>query len=131
MKYIHWLLRIVVAGILLQTLYFKFTGHPDSVYIFEQSGLGAPGRIIIGIVELIAAILILIPRYTAFGAMMGAGLMVGAIGLHLTKLGIVVKDDGGVLFTLAVVVFVGSLILAYLNRKVLFMLFVDKGTPLK
>ncbi len=127
MKYIHWFLRIVVAGILLQTLYFKFTGHPESVYIFEQSGLGAQGRVIIGVVELIAAILILIPRYTAFGAMMGAGLMVGALGLHLTKLGVVVKDDGGLLFTLALVVFVGSLILAYLNRKVLYLFFVDKG----
>ncbi len=127
MKYLHWFLRIVVAGILLQTLYFKFTGHPDSVYIFDQAGIGAPGRIIIGIMELIAAILMLMPRYTAFGAMMGVGLMVGAIGLHLTKLGIVVKDDGGILFTLALVVFVGSLILAYLNRKTLYLLFVDRG----
>lgn len=127
MKYIHWLLRIVVAGILLQTLYFKFTAHPDSVYIFDQAGIGAPGRIIIGIVELVAAILILIPRYTAFGAMMGVGLMVGAIGLHLTKLGIVFKDDGGTLFILSLVVFIGSLILAYLNRKDLYLLFVDRG----
>ena len=127
MKYVHWLLRIVVAVILLQTLYFKFSAHPDSVYIFEQAGLGTPGRIIIGIVELIAAILILIPRYTAFGAMMGAGLMVGAVGLHLTKIGIEVKGDGGVLFSLALIVLIGSLILAYLNRKVLYLLFVDRG----
>lgn len=112
---ILWILRLITAGILLQTLYFKFSAHPDSVYIFEQTGLGAPGRIGIGILELIAALLILIPRYTHLGATLAAGIISGAIFFHLTKLGIEVKGDGGTLFYLAVTVFVASLALMYLH----------------
>ncbi len=130
-KYISWALRLIVAGILLQTLYFKFSGHPDSVYIFEQSGLGATGRVGIGVVELIAAILILIPRFTAFGSVIAVGIISGAIALHLTKLGIEVNGDGGLLFYLGLVVFFGAAILAYLHREQLFQLFVDRGALTK
>ena len=114
---IHWILRLVVAGILLQTLYFKFTAHPDSVYIFEQTGLGAPGRIGIGIMELVASILILYPRTTGLGSFLGLGLMSGAIFFHLTKLGIEVHQDGGLLFYLGVIVFVCCLVLLWLNKE--------------
>ncbi|MEZ4933630.1 MAG: hypothetical protein R2788_16100 [Saprospiraceae bacterium] len=61
MKIFALIIRLLVAVILLQTLYFKFTASPESVYIFEQTGLGAAGRIGSGIAELIAAILILVP----------------------------------------------------------------------
>lgn len=110
-------LRIIVALILIQTLRFKFTAHPDSVYIFEQVGLEPVGRIGIGIVELISGILILIPRTVWLGALMTMGIIGGAIFMHLTDLGIEVKGDGGVLFITAVVTFVLATILLFIHRK--------------
>lgn len=112
MKIVTWIVRIIVAGILLQTLYFKFTAHPDSVYIFETVGFGAPGRIGIGIVELIASLLILWPKTTFFGTLMALGIISGAIISHFTHLGIEVRGGGGTLFMLACMVLVGSLFLA-------------------
>lgn len=108
--------RIVPAAILLQTLYFKFSAAPESVYIFETLGLEPHGRIGLGIIELIVAILILIPKTTWLGALMGIAIMCGAIFSHLTKLGIVVQNDGGTLFILALVTFVFCVILAWTNR---------------
>src|SRR6188472_1144817 len=89
------ILKLIVAVILLQTLYFKFTGAPESKYIFETVGMEPWGRTGSGIVELIAAILICIPRTTWLGAILALGTVTGAIFFHLTKLGIVVMDDGG------------------------------------
>jgi uncharacterized membrane protein YphA (DoxX/SURF4 family) len=115
-KIFIWVLRLVVAIILLQTLYFKFSGAPESIYIFETLGIEPYGRIGSGIVELIVSILILIPRATLLGAVIGLGTMTGAILLHLTKLGVEVNNDGGALFTMAVVVFVSCAILIYVNK---------------
>lgn len=105
-----WILRLLAAVIMLQTLYFKFTGHPQSVALFTQLGMEPWGRIGVGILELIASVLILYPRTTGWGAMLGVGLMSGAIFFHLTKLGIVFDGDA-VLFIYAVIVFVCCLIL--------------------
>ena len=111
-----WALRIIPAVIFLQTLYFKFTAAPESVYIFETMGLEPHGRIGSGIAELIAAILLLIPRTTWMGAVLGLGVISGAILSHLTKLGIEVQGDGGLLFGLAVIVFICCAILVWQNR---------------
>ena len=116
-KIAPWVLRIIAALIMLQTLYFKFSGAEESVYIFSQLGMEPWGRIGIGIVELIAAILLVIPSTTAFGAILGVGVMSGAIISHLTKLGIVVQDDHGLLFIYALLVFTCCLILAYSFRQ--------------
>ena len=114
---ILWILRLVVAFILLQTLFFKFTAAPESVYIFETVGMEPWGRIGSGIVELIASILLLIPRTTWAGALLALGTIAGAIFFHLTKLGIEVKGDGGQLFIMALIVFVSSLVILLLSRK--------------
>ncbi|MCT4628657.1 DoxX family membrane protein [Winogradskyella sp.] len=106
-------LRIAVAIILIQTLRFKFTAHPDSVYIFETVGLEPFGRIGIGVLELIAGILLLIPKTVWAGALLTLGLIGGAIIMHLTRLGIEVKGDGGVLFYTALITFILSAILLY------------------
>ncbi|MEO1032523.1 MAG: DoxX family protein [Bacteroidota bacterium] len=116
-KTIILILRIIVAVILIQTLRFKFTAHPDSVYIFETVGLEPVGRIGIGILELIAGVLLLIPKTVWAGATLTLGLIGGAIMMHLTQLGIEVKGDGGVLFYTAIVTFVLSAIILYHNRK--------------
>lgn len=114
---VSWICRIVAAVILLQTLYFKFTGAEESVYIFTKIGLEPWGRYASGIAELFAALLLLFPRTVALGGLIAAMVMVGAIGSHLTRLGIVVKNDGGLLFVLAVVVFVCSLIATFIHRR--------------
>jgi len=115
-KVLSWVLQIVVAGILAQTLFFKFTGAEESKYIFEKLGLEPVGRIGSGIAELIAAVLLLVPRTVVLGAILALGVISGAIMSHLTKLGIVVKDDGGLLFGLALVVFVGSAGIVFIRR---------------
>lgn len=111
-----WILRIIAALIMSQTLYFKFNGAEESVYIFSQLGMEPWGRIGTGIFELTASILILYPRTTFLGSFLAIGLMLGAIGAHLTKLGVVVKNDGGQLFIYALIVFVSSIILAVIYR---------------
>lgn len=110
------LLRIVPAIILLQTLYFKFTAAPESVYIFETLGLEPYGRIGLGVLELITAVLLLVPRTTWIGALLGMGIMAGALFSHITTLGVVVQDDGGTLFILALITFVCCLALAWVQR---------------
>lgn len=107
------LVRLVCAVILLQTLFFKFGGALESIYIFETVGLGTPGRIGTGIMELIASILLFIPRFRLWGAVLAIGLMAGAILSHLTVLGIEVLGDHGKLFFMALTVFVGSTFLAF------------------
>ncbi len=115
---VAWTLQVVVAAILLQTLYFKFTGAPESVYVFSTLGLEPAGRIASGIAELVASVLLLIPGTAAVGALVAAGVMVGALGSHLfTPLGIEVMGDGGLLFGLAVTVFVSSLVVLWLRRR--------------
>ena len=116
-KYFPLIIRIVIAAILIQTLRFKFTAHPDSVYIFEKAGLGDVGRIGSGIVELIAAILILIPRTIWLGALLVLGVISGAIITHLTKIGIEVNGDGGTLFFMAILLFILSSVTLWLHKK--------------
>ena len=106
-----WILKLIAVIILLQTLYFKFSGAEESIYIFSKLGVEPFGRIGSGIVELIASILILIPRTTLIGALIGASTMMGAIFSHLLILGIEVKNDGGELFTLAIITFLCCTIL--------------------
>lgn len=110
-------LRLVVAAILLQTLFFKFTAAPESVYIFQTLGAEPWGRIASGVAELIVAVLLLWPRTVGLGAIGALGVISGALAAHLTKLGIEVQGDGGTLFFLALTVFVGSAALAWIHRR--------------
>lgn len=114
---ISWALRIVAAVILLQTLYFKFTGQPESVELFTKLGAEPWGRIGTGVIELITGILLLIPRTAFIGAFLGIGLMAGAILSHIAVIGIESQGDGGQLFMLAIAVMVCCLILTFLHRQ--------------
>jgi putative oxidoreductase len=111
-----WLLQLTVAGILLQTLFFKFTGAEESVYIFTAVHAEPWGRVGSGVVELLASILLFVPATVALGAILTLGTMTGAILTHLTVLGIVVKGDGGLLFGLALTAFTGSAIILFIRR---------------
>jgi putative oxidoreductase len=135
-RIVSWIAQVIAAVILLQTLFFKFTGAPESVYIFKTMGMEPWGRYASGVAELIAAILLLIPkpRLNAVGAVMAMGVILGAIGSHLTKLGITIPNahadgsvitgagagnDGGLLFILACVVLVCGGVVAWLRRAAL------------
>ena len=117
LRILSWGCRIVAAIILLQTLFFKFTAAPESVYIFTRVGAEPWGRIGSGVVELIAAVLLLTPRFVWAGALLALGVMAGAILSHLTILGIEVQGDKGLLFTLAVTVFITSAVALYLHKR--------------
>lgn len=112
---LSWLLRIIAAIILLQTLYFKFSAHPESVELFTKLGVEPWGRIGTGAIELIAGIILLIPSTAFLGAFLGIGLMSGAILSHLTVLGIESKGDGGQLFMLAIVVLVCCIVISFIH----------------
>lgn len=114
---ISWVVRLIAAVIMLQTLYFKFMAAPESVYIFTKLGLEPHGRLGIGVAELIASVLLLVPRSSWLGAGLGLGLMGGALMSHLTVLGIEVQDDGGYLFVLAVVTALCCSIEVFLRRQ--------------
>ena len=112
MRYFIFILKILVAIILLQTLYFKFSGSEESVYIFEKLGMEPVGRIGSGIVELIASILLFIDKTRFYAAFLVIGTMLGAIISHIFVLGIEVMNDGGTLFILALITLISSTIIA-------------------
>lgn len=113
------IMSLVAAAILLQTLYFKFSAHPDSVFIFSQHGLEPYGRIGLGIIELITGILLMFRRTSLFGAILGLGIILGAIFSHLFE----VQNDGGKLFLLALVVFIACGLSLFFQKKELKVLF--------
>src|SRR5712692_617245 len=113
---LSWLLRITAAIVLLQTLFFKFTAAPESVYIFTKVGAEPWGRIGSGVIELVAAILILTPRFTWLGSLLAMGVMDGGVIRHLKVLGIEFQGDKCLLFALALIVFVSSTINLLLHR---------------
>lgn len=113
---ISWTLQLIAAAILFQTLYFKFTGAPESVYIFTKVGAEPWGRIGSGVVELIAGVMLLVPATITIGAILSLGVISGAIVSHLTILGIDVLGDGGLLFGLALGVFAASAGILVLRR---------------
>ncbi|WP_340074441.1 DoxX family protein [Leptobacterium sp. I13] len=110
-------LSIIAAIILLQTLYFKFTAHPDSVYVFTLLGLEPYGRVGLGIIELITAGMLIYPKTTTYGSIIGVVILSGAIASHLTVLGIVVRDDHGILFVLALIAFICCVAILWIKRQ--------------
>ncbi len=114
--YLTWALQGFAALIMVQSLFFKFSAAPESVFIFEKVGQGDAGRIGTGVAELIAAALLLIPATAWLGALLGVGIMGGALISHLTLLGIEVQGDGGYLFFLALVVLVSCLGVLWIRR---------------
>lgn len=115
-KIVLWVIRIIVAAILVSVIWIKFQARPESIYVFTKIGLGPWGRMSSGVIELIAVLLLLIPRTTGWGALLLIFAMTSIIFFHLSSLGIEVMNDGGQLFYKAVVVWVGSAILFIIYR---------------
>lgn len=114
---LRWLPNLIASVILLQTLYFKFSAAPESVYIFSTIGAEPAGRIGSGVVELVAAVLLLWPAFAWAGALLALGTMSGAILTHITVLGIEVQGDGGTLFALAMIVALASAWVLWRDRQ--------------
>ena len=120
-----WALSSYIAIVFVQSLFFKFTGSEESIFIFSTlrawSGIGLfepAGRWIIGICELIASTLLLLPRSRVFGAAMAICIMTGAISFHLfTPLGVEILGDGGELFILACGVWISGWIILALSAE--------------
>ena len=113
---LSFVIRIAISLIYLQTLYFKFTAHPDSVYIFSKLGLEPYGRIGIGMLELIVAILLVLNKTKLLSIIVSLGIITGAIASHLLVIGITIKEDHGGLFTLAIIIFTLNIVLIYLHK---------------
>lgn len=116
-KLVYWIARLVAAIIMLQTLYFKFTAAPESVYIFTTVGMEPWGRIGVGILEAVASVMLLLTPTAWLGAGLALGLMAGAIGMHVTFLGIEVQGDGGYLFALALIVALCSAVVLWIDQQ--------------
>lgn len=114
---ILWILRIIVSVILLQTLYFKFTGQPESVALFTKLGVEPWGRIALGCIELVVGISLLIPKTSGVGSFFSTGIFAGAIATHLFIIGIVSDNDGGMLFLMATTGFLLSALLFLMQRR--------------
>lgn len=110
------ILKIIISSILLQTLFFKFSAAPESVYIFSKIGMEPYGRIGSGVAELFAVLLLVWPQTTVVGALLSLVIMSAALCFHVTKLGIVVMDDSGLLFILALVVLISSILILYFKK---------------
>lgn len=118
-KHISLILKITIAVIMIQSLFFKFSGAQESIDLFTKLAgkREAFFRIGIGILELITSIILFVPQKTWLGASLSLGIMSGAVLSHLTILGVAHHNDGGALFFCALLALVSSSILLYLHRK--------------
>ena len=123
-----WVLQIGIAFMLGQTLYFKFSGAPETVAMFEILNAEPFGRYAAGTLELAAVVLLLIPRTSAVGALVSLMAITGAIGAHVTKLGISIDAEaigtpaieplnGPSLFIMALGIFIASSVILFIRRR--------------
>ncbi len=114
-KAISWIAQIIAAVIMGQTLFYKFTGHPQTLEIFQEELNMPNGHYIIGALELLACILLILPQSVVYGAILGAGLMTGAIIAHITKLGW--EGERGALGLYAVLTLTSCLVVLIVRRR--------------
>lgn len=115
-KIASWVCSLVAAGIMIETLFFKFTAAPESVYIFSKMGTEPWWRWGQGIWELLASIGLLWPRLRWAGGILTTGAMAAAILSHFTWLGLVIQGDHGLLFGMACVTFICGFTVMMMHR---------------
>jgi hypothetical protein len=113
---VSWICCLIAAGIMIETLFFKFTGAQESIYIFKKMGTEPWWRWGQGIWELLASICLLTRRYKWAGGILGTGAMLAAILSHMTWLGYSIQGDHGLLFGMAVVSFLSCATVMFLHR---------------
>ncbi|MFG0276280.1 MAG: DoxX family protein [Phycisphaerales bacterium] len=123
-----WILQLLAAAIIGQTLFFKLTGAPETIALFEVVGGEPVMRYATALMELVAVVLLLVPRTAALGGLAAVIVMTGAIGAHVTKLGISIDPvalgnpdleplAGPSLFVLAVVAWLSGAAVAIIRRR--------------
>ena len=112
---VSWVAQIIAVLIMGQSLYFKFTAHPESVAIFTDINMEPNGRILIGVIELVACLMLLRPASAHYGAILGACTMGGAIVGHFTQIGW--HGERGTLGLMAVLVLVACSVVLYIRRR--------------
>lgn len=117
MKMISWLFQIVAAMILAKAAYGKFLALESSVYVFNALDMGASSRILIGVIESISTILLLTSTLPHLGALLGFGVMLGAIIAHGSVLGLQVNNDNGMMVMMMSSVIVSTMIVMYIRRR--------------
>jgi putative oxidoreductase len=113
---ITWICSLVAAGIMIETVFFKFTAAPESVYIFSKMGTEPWMRWVQGIWELLASIGLLWPRLRWAGGILTTGAMLAAILSHMTWLGYSIQGDAGLLFGMAIVTFTCGVTVMWTHR---------------
>lgn len=115
-RVISWACQLIAAGIMIETLFFKFTAAPESVYIFRRMGTEPWWRWGQGIWELLASVCLLVIPLRWAGGILTTGAMLAAILSHMTWLGYSIQGDHGLLFCMAVVTFICGLTVMILHR---------------
>ena len=141
LRVLVWPAALFIAGILLWYEQFKLTGNEGSVWLFTvlTDWLGVHGyekvmRWGVGLMEVAASLLVLIPRLRLYGALLALGIMSGAIFFHLVSpLGIDPYHDGGMLFKEACGVWLAAAFILFVQRADLLSLMralrADRGAP--
>ncbi|MGH7702496.1 MAG: DoxX family protein [Gemmatimonadales bacterium] len=114
---LSWVAQLIAAAILATAGGAKLAGAADPVALFTLLGVEPWGRLLLGTFEVLTTLLLLWPRTAALGGLLGAGLMLGAIGTHLFKIGITYGGDPS-LFILACVVLIACLATVWLRRRI-------------
>ena len=115
-RVVSWVCQLVAAGIMIETLFFKFTAAPESVYIFKRMGTEPWWRWGQGIWELLASICLLVVPLRWAGGVLTTGAMLAAILSHMTWLGFSIQGDHGLLFGMAMVTFICGFTVMILHR---------------
>jgi len=116
-EYLSWTIRILTTFIIFQIVYFKLSGDPKCIYVFKKVGGEPIGRLTTGLIELLAGILLLVPTTKIWGAIIAFLAACCCLYAHFTVLGIIINNDGGLLFAMTFSVFILSIILFFLHQK--------------
>ena len=103
-----WLTQIGLAAMFIFVGGLKLTGAPQLVALFDAIGIGEWLRYVTGSIEVVSAVALVVPGWSAFGALLLIPTMVGAVFTHLFIVG------GSAVP--ATVLLVGSLAIAWARR---------------
>lgn len=120
-NFISWVLRIITTYIIFQIVYFKLSGDPQCIFVFEKMEIEPHGRFITGLIELVVGIFLLVPNTKLLGILGAFGAASCCLTAHFTVLGIEINNDGGQLFSMTASVFVLSIILSIIHKDEIFL----------
>lgn len=111
---VSWIAQIIAVVIMGQSLFYKFTAHEESVAIFTDINMEPYGRILIGVLEVFACLLLLKRSSAHYGALLGFGIMGGAVIGHFTQIGF--EGARGQLGAMAFLVMICCAVILFIRR---------------